>query len=198
MVETQGRNAFKLEEEPEALRDAYGRNRFGQGCLLARRLVERGVPFVEVSLTNSGNAFGWDTHTDNFNQVKSLCDVLDPAWCALMNDLRERGLLQTTTIVWMGEFGRTPVINESGGRDHFPLAWSTVLAGGGLKGGQVVGDTGKAGAEVVDRPVQVKDFYATICKAVGVDPAKENISTIGRPISIAEAGASPVTDVLKE
>ena len=149
MVETQGRNAFKLEEEPEALRDAYGRNRFGQGCLLARRLVERGVPFVEVSLANSGNVFGWDTHTDNFNQVKSLCDVLDPAWCTLMNDLRERGLLETTTIVWMGEFGRTPVINESGGRDHFPLAWSTVLAGGGLKGGQVVGDTGKAGAEVV-------------------------------------------------
>ena len=196
MVETQGRNAFKLEEEPEALRDAYGRNRFGQGCLLARRLVERGVPFVEVSLTNSGNVFGWDTHTDNFNQVKSLCDVLDPAWCTLMNDLRERGLLETTTIVWMGEFGRTPVINESGGRDHFPLAWSTVLAGGGLKGGQVVGDTGKAGAEVVDRPVQVKDFYATICKAVGVDPNKENISTIGRPISIAETGAEPVTEVL--
>ena len=96
----------------------------------------------------------------------------------------------------MGEFGRTPVINESGGRDHFPLAWSTVLAGGGLKGGQVVGDTGKAGAEVVDRPVQVKDFYATICKAVGVDPNKENISTIGRPISIAETGAEPVTEVL--
>ncbi len=198
MVETQGSHAFKLDEEPEALRDAYGRNRFGQGCLLARRLVERGVPFVEVSLANSGNAFGWDTHTDNFNQVKSLCDVLDPAWSALMNDLRERGLLETTTIVWMGEFGRTPLINESGGRDHFPLAWSTVMAGGGLKGGQVVGDTGKAGTEVVNRPVQVRDFYATICKAVGVDPTKENISTIGRPISLAEAGAEPVREVLAQ
>ncbi|MDA1232302.1 MAG: DUF1501 domain-containing protein [Planctomycetota bacterium] len=196
MVETQGRNAFKLDEEPEVLRDAYGRNRFGQGCLLARRLIERGVPFVEVSLTNSGNVFGWDTHTDNFNQVKSLCDVLDPAWSTLMNDLRDRGMLETTTIVWMGEFGRTPVINDNGGRDHFPLAWSTVLAGGGLKGGQFVGNTGPAGAEVVDRPVQVKDFYATICQSLGINHQKENISTIGRPISIAEAGAEPVKEVL--
>lgn len=196
MRETQGRNAFKLEEEPEVLRDAYGRNRFGQGCLLARRLIERGVPFVEVSLTNSGNVFGWDTHADNFNQVKSLCDVLDPAWSTLMNDLRDRGMLETTTIIWMGEFGRTPVINDNGGRDHFPLAWSTVLAGGGLKGGQIVGNTGAAGAEVVDRPVQVKDFYATICHSLGIDHQKENISTIGRPISIAEAGAEPVKEVL--
>jgi len=197
MVETQGRNAFNLDDEPDALRDAYGRNRFGQGCLLARRLVERGVPFIEVSLANSGNVFGWDTHADNFNQVKSLCDVLDPAWSALMNDLRDRGLLETTTIVWMGEFGRTPVINPNGGRDHFPLAWSTVMGGGGLNGGQVVGDTGKAGAEVVDRPVQVKDFYATICRAVGLNPNKENISTIGRPISLAEAGAEAVKEVLR-
>ena len=97
----------------------------------------------------------------------------------------------------MGEFGRTPVINPNGGRDHFPLAWSTVMGGGGLNGGQVVGDTGKAGAEVVDRPVQVKDFYATICQAVGLNPNKENISTIGRPISLAEAGAEAVKEVLR-
>lgn len=196
MMETQAKNAFKLDEEPNKLRDAYGRSRFGQGCLLARRLVERGVPFVEVALTNAGNQFGWDTHTDNFNQVKGLCDVLDPAWSTLMTDLRERGLLETTTIVWMGEFGRTPIINTNTGRDHFPAAWSTVLAGGGIKGGQVVGDTGKSGMKVEERPVTVKDFYATICHAMEIDHSHENVSNEGRPISIVEAGAEPVQEVL--
>src|SRR6185503_3245979 len=108
------KGAFKLDEEPAALRDKYGRNRFGQGCLLARRLVERGVAFVEVTLE------GWDTHTDNFNAVKRLSDTLDPAWSTLMTDLRERGLLESTLIVWMGEFGRTPKITGTTGRDHFP------------------------------------------------------------------------------
>ncbi len=197
MVETQGRNAFKLDEEPDALRDAYGRNRFGQGCLLARRLVERGVPFVEVSLTSAGNAFSWDTHNDNFNQVRSLCDVLDPAWSTLMNDLRDRGMLDSTTIVWMGEFGRTPIINQNTGRDHFPAAWSTVLAGGGLNGGQVVGDTGRSGMEVENAPVEVKDFYATICGALGINHETENISELGRPIAIVDSGGEPVKQVLK-
>ena len=197
MMETQGKNAFKLEEEKDELRDAYGRSRFGQGCLLARRLVERGVPFVEVALTQSSNAFSWDTHSDNFNQVKSLCDVLDAGWSTLMNDLRERGMLESTTIIWMGEFGRTPKINDNTGRDHFPVAWSTVLAGGGLQGGQVVGDTGKTGMEVVDRPVRVRDLFATLCGAMGIDHTHENISNGGRPISIVETGAEPVKSVLK-
>lgn len=197
MMETQGRNAFKLDEEPDVLRDAYGRSRFGQGCLLARRLVERGVPFVEVALSNSGGGFGWDTHNDNFNSVKSLCDVLDPAWSTLMNDLRERGMLEDTTIVWMGEFGRTPIINTNTGRDHFPLAWSTVMAGGGLQGGQVVGDTGASGMEVKDDPIQINSFYATLCEALGIDHTHENISNLGRPISIVESGGEPITKVLK-
>ncbi|MEZ6061087.1 MAG: DUF1501 domain-containing protein [Planctomycetaceae bacterium] len=197
MVETQGRNAFKLDDEPDALRDAYGRNRFGQGCLLARRLVERGVPFVEVSLTSGGNAFSWDTHNDNFSQVKGLCDVLDSAWSALMNDLRDRGMLETTTIIWMGEFGRTPIINQNTGRDHFPVAWSTVLAGGGLNGGQVVGDTGESGMEVEDSPIHVSDFYATICGALGIDYQTQNISDLGRPVSIVETGGQPISQVLK-
>jgi hypothetical protein len=196
MMETQGRSAFKLDEEPNKLRDAYGRSRFGQGCLLARRLVERGVPFVEVALTSAGNQFGWDTHTDNFNQVKGLCDVLDPAWSTLLTDLKDRGMLETTTVVWMGEFGRTPVINGTNGRDHFPAAWSTVLAGGGIKGGQVVGDTGKSGMKVEDRAVTVKDFYATICEALKIDHSHENISNEGRPIAIVESGAKPVQEVL--
>src|SRR5688572_1302458 len=109
MVETQARKAFELEQEKAELRDAYGRNRFGQGCLLARRLVERGVAFVEVTLSNSPTSpAGWDTHNDNFNQVRGLSEVLDPAWSTLMNDLRERGMLESTMVVWMGEFGRTP------------------------------------------------------------------------------------------
>src|SRR5215471_11196736 len=136
-------------DEKAAVRDAYGRNRFGQGCLLARRLVERGVPFVEVTLGGvNGGAFGWDTHQDNFNQVKRLSEVLDPAWASLMKDLQERGLLDTTLIVWMGEFGRTPKINGNGGRDHWANSWTTVLAGGGIKGGQVVGKTSKDGTTV--------------------------------------------------
>ena len=113
-----GAKAFDLSEEPLQIRDAYGRNLFGQGCLLARRLVERGVPFVEVTLG------GWDTHNSNFDAVKRQCGILDPAWGQLMTDLDARGLLETTTIIWMGEFGRTPRINQGQGRDHFPNAWS--------------------------------------------------------------------------
>src|SRR5207302_2953734 len=158
--------AFNLKEEPAALRDRYGRNLFGQGCLLARRLVERGVPFVEVTLD------GWDTHANNFDQVKTLCGTLDPAWSTLMADLKERGLLDTTTIVWMGEFGRTPKINPQKGRDHFPNAWSAVIAGGGVKGGQAVGKTSADGTTVEQRPVSGSDFLATVCKVVGVDPEK--------------------------
>src|SRR6185369_4849512 len=117
-------------EEPDKLRDAYGRSRFGQGCLLARRLVERGVPFVEVTLGGlADNTLGWDTHADNFETVRKLSGVLDPAWSTLLDDLKERGLLDTTLVVWMGEFGRTPKINQSTGRDHFPQAYSTVLSG---------------------------------------------------------------------
>ena len=144
MMRSKAVKAFNLDEEPKALRDAYGRNQFGQGCLLARRLVERGVPFVEVALSgvDGNNGFAWDTHQQNFDAVKGLCKVLDPGWSTLMTDLRSRGMLDSTLIVWMGEFGRTPKINPSSGRDHYPNAWSTVLAGGGIKGGQVVGSTG--------------------------------------------------------
>ena len=191
--------AFDLTEEKDALRDKYGRNLFGQGCLLARRLVERGVPFVEVTLSSApgvNNGIGWDTHGDNFEQVKKLCGVLDPAWAALMDDLKDRGLLETTTIVWMGEFGRTPKINQQKGRDHWANSWSTVVAGGGIKGGQVIGQTSDDGMEVKDRPVLVPDLLATVCKAVGVDHMKQNDSTIGRPIRLVEPTAAPIQEVL--
>jgi hypothetical protein len=197
LMQTKARTAFDLHQEKQALRDAYGRNLFGQGCLLARRLIERGVPFVEVSLARlPGNGIGWDTHQNNFDQVKNLCQVLDPAWATLMSDLKDRGLLDSTLVVWMGEFGRTPRINGNNGRDHFPTAWTAVLGGGGIKGGQVYGKTSKDGMKVEEKPVIVKDFLATVCQAVGVDHTKQNLSNVGRPIRIADAGAEPLKEVL--
>ncbi len=182
--------AFDLSGEKPELRDRYGRNRFGQGCLLARRLVERGVPFVEVTLG------GWDTHDNNFAQVKSLCQVLDPAWSTLMADLKDSGLLDSTLVVWMGEFGRTPVVNPRQGRDHFPSAWSVVLGGGGIRGGQAFGQTGKDGMTAADRPVAVPDLLSTICHALGLDPSKQNMSNVARPIRIVDLSAKPVKEVL--
>jgi hypothetical protein len=198
LMRTAGSKVFDLSDEPASLRDAYGRNLFGQGCLLARRLVERGVPFVEVTLSQIPNAqvFGWDTHQDNFNAVQRLSGVLDPAWGTLMEDLKARGLLEDTLIVWMGEFGRTPKINPNKGRDHFASAWSTVLAGGGINGGQAFGKTSADGMTVEDRPVAVSDLMATICLALGIDPMKQNASNVGRPIRIADPGAKPIKEVL--
>jgi hypothetical protein len=197
LMKTAASKAFDLEDEKPSLRDGYGRNLFGQGCLLARRLVERGVPFVEVTLGGlNGGAFGWDTHANNFQQVRALSQVLDAGWAALMTDLKERGLLDSTLIVWMGEFGRTPQIKRGNGRDHWPNSWSTVLAGGGIKGGQAVGKTAPDGVEITERPVTVPDFLATVCKALGIDPEKQNNSNVGRPIRIADKTARPITEVL--
>jgi hypothetical protein len=190
LMQSDGAKVFDLSEEKEATRDRYGRNLFGQGCLLARRLVERGVPFVEVTLG------GWDTHGNNFDMVKGLCGTLDPAWAALMGDLKDRGLLDTTTVVWMGEFGRTPKINQGKGRDHYPNAWSAVIAGGGVKGGQAVGKTSKDGTTVEERPTSTLDLLATVCRVAGIDFEKQNMSNVGRPIRIVEKGANPVTEVV--
>lgn len=176
------RAAFDLSEESDDVRKKYGPGLFGQGCLLARRLVERGVPFVEVAL---GEGLGWDTHADNFNKVKQLCGELDAGWATLMQELDDRGLLESTTILWMGEFGRTPVINPMAGRDHFPAAWSCVFAGGGINGGQVYGRTSADGMTIEDSPVTIGDVQATLCTALGVLPDGENF-TVGRPIKIAE------------
>lgn len=190
LMQNSAAKAFELDAEPAVLRDAYGRNRFGQGCLLARRLVERGVPFVEVALG------GWDTHSDNFSAVKSLSQTLDSGWATLVQDLKERGLLESTLIVWMGEFGRTPGINPRNGRDHYPRAWSLVLGGGGIKGGTLVGKTSEDGLLVDDRPVSVSDLLATVCLGMGIDPAKQNMSNVGRPIRIVEPGSNPLKEIL--
>lgn len=198
MMRSKAIDAFTLDEEPDKLRDKYGRNQFGQSCLLARRLVEQGVPFVEVSLNGvqGTQTFAWDTHNNNFPAVKSLSSVLDTGWATLLEDLHDRGRLDDTLVVWMGEFGRTPKINRNQGRDHFPAAWTTVLSGGGIKGGQVVGKTSPDGMKVDDRPVSVPDLIATICKSLGLDPRKQNMSNIGRPIRLADPNAKPIQEIL--
>jgi hypothetical protein len=184
--------AFDLSLEPLDSKKAYGEGRFADGCLLARRLVETGVPFVEVNLG------GWDTHQDNFERVKNLSRQVDPAMSALVSDLKRRGLLDTTLVIWMGEFGRTPRINTRGakpGRDHYPRAWTSVMVGGGIKGGQVIGKTDKDGASVVDRPVSALDFLATVCKVLGIDYQKQNTAPNGRPLRIVDKGANPIKEL---
>jgi hypothetical protein len=198
MMRSAASKAFNLDEEPKELRDKYGRHLFGQGCLLARRLIERGVPFVEVTLSQvpGAQALGWDTHVNNFDSVKKLSEVLDQGWATLMDDLKAKGLLDSTLIVWMGEFGRTPKINGNKGRDHWANSWSTVLGGGGIKGGQVIGKTSADGTTVEERPVSVNDLLATVCTALGIDITKQNNSNVGRPIRIVEPGSSPIKEVL--
>lgn len=182
--------AFRLDDEQDALRDSYGRSSFGQGCLLARRLVERGVAFVEVNLG------GWDTHSNNFTSVERLSGVLDKGFSALIDDLKARGLLDDTLIVCQGEFGRTPKINGNKGRDHWPASWSAVLAGGGIKTGQVIGKTSADGVSVETEPTRTADLIATVVKAVGIDPMKQNMSNVSRPIRIADPNAKPIKELL--
>jgi len=181
--------AFDLSQEPEAAKSAYGDSNFGRGCLMARRLVEAGVRFVEVVLD------GWDTHQDNFGRSARLCGQLDPAMAALIRDLAERNLLDSTLVVWMGEFGRTPRINGNEGRDHYPQAWSTVLAGGGVRGGIVYGATDSDGTKVADRPVAVPDLFATIASCLGLNPGHTVMTPVGRPIAITDKGA-PIRELL--
>jgi hypothetical protein len=197
MVHSEAASAFDLSQEPAKTRDSYGKGMFGQGCLLARRLVEHGVPFVEISLsTSTAGGFSWDTHANNFESVKALSAELDAGWSSLMSDLADRGLLESTTIMWMGEFGRTPQINGQAGRDHFPRAWSCVLGGGGIAGGQAFGRTSADGMDVLEDPVGVTDILATLCAALGVPPETENISNTGRPIKIVEGDGSPIAKLL--
>lgn len=181
--------AFEIAEEPDAVKSAYGDTNFGKGCLMARRLVESGVRFVEVVLD------GWDTHQDNFNRTQKQMSIYDPAMAALIKDLKQRDLLDSTLIIWMGEFGRTPKINPNEGRDHFPGAWSAVMAGGGVRGGQSYGATDADGLKVADKPVQTADFFATVATLLGMNPAKSFMTPVGRPISITEKG-TPIRDLI--
>jgi hypothetical protein len=193
------KQAFDLSLESDKIRDAYGQpgrqapvgaksggqapGSFGQACLMARRLVEAGVPFVEVVM---GDGVAWDTHRDNFPRTRALSLECDTAMAALINDLHQRGLLETTLVVWMGEFGRTPQCS-GGGRNHWAKAWSSVLIGGGIKGGQVIGQTDRDAAAVVERPISVTDFLGTVCTILGIDyTRKHEAPRVDRPIPIVD------------
>lgn len=188
MMKSEDLKAFDLTQESDELRKAYGKDSFGQGCLLARRLVERGVRFVEVSLG------GWDTHTANFVRVPELCDTLDRAMAALIADLSARGLLDETLIVLTSEFGRTPTINQNVGRDHYPKAFSAVLAGGGVKGGYTYGKTDKEGREVEENKVLIPDLNASIAYALGLPLNQVVYSPSKRPFVVADKG-QPIMDL---
>ncbi|MFT7641228.1 MAG: hypothetical protein ACI9G1_002974, partial [Pirellulaceae bacterium] len=180
---------FKVDAEWEKYRDKYGDTKFGRRLMMARCMVEAGVSFIEVGQS------GYDTHADNFTGHKALVPTMDQAWAALLDDLEERGILDDTLVVWMGEIGRTPRINNRSGRDHYVRSWTTALAGGGVKGGLVYGASDKDGVDVKDNPVTEGDFFATVYSALGIDPAAENFSGV-RPIPLAPFGHNVVKDIL--
>lgn len=188
LMHSEKAKAFDLTQESAAKRDAYGRNPFGEGVLLARRLIEQGVAFVEVSLN------GWDTHRDNENRIKNLAGQVDPALSTLLTDLKETGRLDDTLVIWMGDFGRTPTTGKQGGRDHYPRAWTSLLAGGGIKTGQAVGRTDKEGGSVEEGKVGAVDFMATVCKALGINYEK-NLYADNRPMRVVDKGEKVVKEL---
>jgi hypothetical protein len=181
----QARNAFDLSKEPASVRDRYGRHPWGQSHLLARRLIESGVRFVT---TVNGPSIVWDTHKDNFNGLKRrLVPPMEQAYAALLDDLAQRGLLESTLVIWMGDFGRTPNINKDAGRDHWPWCYTMVMAGGGVRGGQYVGESDSTGSHPKTRPVTPADIHATIFTALGYNPhAITYQSAEGRPLVLSE------------
>jgi uncharacterized protein (DUF1501 family) len=180
----QAKKAFDLSQEPDTLRDEYGRTRLGQGCLLARRLIESGVQFVTVS------GPGWDTHANNFKALKEKqMPELDRAYATLLRDLHDRGMLDDTLVVWMGEFGRTPKVNKNAGRDHYPRCQVVTFAGGGVRGGQVIGKSDETASAPADRPVTPEDLAYTIHHVLGIDTEKSYQTPGGRPIHVAQNGA---------
>ena len=189
LMKSKDLKAFDLKEESESTRESYGSDNFGQGVLLARRLVERQVRFVEVQLG------GWDTHQNNFSRVPERCAILDQALSALLDDLSKRGLLEETLVVLATEFGRTPNINVNDGRDHYPKAFSCMLAGGGIRGGQVWGSTDEEGREVIENKVEIPDFNATIAYALGLPLDEIIYSPTRRPFTLSDKG-QPLTQLI--
>ena len=191
LMHTDKTKAFKYKDEPKDIQERYGKGGFGTQCLQARRLIEAGVAFVEV------NWGGWDHHGGAAKPVKKRSPELDRGFSALISDLKQRGLLDTTLVVWMGEFGRGPLAGIGGGNNHhkgaghYAKCWTTVLAGAGLKTGQVVGKTTKDGVEATDNPVGPGDFFATICKALDIDPT-DSYEAAGRPVPYTATGSKPI------
>jgi uncharacterized protein (DUF1501 family) len=193
------KRAIDLSSEPDRLRDAYGRTTYGQSCLLARRLVEAGARFVSVyySASIGGSKGGWDTHGDNFNQLKNrLLPITDMAVPTLIEDLQARGLLDETLVVWMGEFGRSPKVQNTAkfgrdGRDHWPNCYTVLFAGGGIIPGAIHGSSDRIGAYPATDPASPDDIAATMFWALGIDPATEVTDPLGRPLPIA--AGKPIT-----
>lgn len=189
MLTTPFVSALDIDKAPESDRQRYGDSEFGRRCLLARRLLEAGVQFVEVAHG------GWDTHEDNFNSVARLCEEIDRPWAALLDDLEASGLWDETVLVWMGEFGRTPQINANNGRDHFPKVTPVVLGGGGLPGGLAVGQTNRTGLEIESAPVTVPDLFATLLTALGIDPDHQFRTEFGA-IAPATDHGKPIAELV--
>ena len=198
LTSPQARLAFDLAQEPDALRDRYGRNQWGQQCLMARRLVEAGVPIVQVCCSagdlNGGAGDMWDTHGDNFNRLKNrLLPVFDRGFSSLLIDLENRGMLDETLVVMLTDFGRTPKINGNAGRDHYPSVYSLVMAGGGIQGGQVYGSSDSKGAVPHDRPCRPEDIHATIYDCLGISPRTEIHDVLDRPFPVSHGKILPLT-----
>jgi hypothetical protein len=201
MSSAKARDAFALEKEPDKTKDRYGRTRFGQSCLMARRLIEAGVRFVTVNMFETVfDEVTWDIHgskpfTDIVQMSKEVAPNFDRAYTALLEDLSDRGLLSTTMVVAVGEFGRTPKVNPAGGRDHHPGAWTIVLGGGPLQGGRVVGETDELGYAPKSRPVNPAEVAATIYKGLGLDPHKELPGPQNRPLPLADFNVKPIGEL---
>jgi hypothetical protein len=189
LMRSEQMKAFDVYSEPEKARERYGATGFGRSCLLARRLVEAGVPFVEVDFG------GWDLHENCFTTLETKAPEMDKAMGALVADLEERGLLESTVIVWMGEFGRTPRINGDAGRDHYARAWSAVIGGGGVRGGLTIGQTSADGTTVESAPVAAEDLMATVCAALGIPLDITYKAGNGRPMKIV-GGGTPIAELL--
>ncbi|MBI4908825.1 MAG: DUF1501 domain-containing protein [Acidobacteria bacterium] len=201
MSSQKAREAFELHREPEKIREKYGMNRFGQSCLLARRLIEAGVRFVTINMFETVfDEITWDIHGSKpFSPISCYRDLVGPmfdmAYSTLLEELRERGLLDNTMVVASGEFGRTPKVNPAGGRDHWPQVWSMLMAGGGVKGGQVVGASDEIGATPKDRPTTPAEVAATIYHALGIELETELPGAQGRPIPIVDRGVGPIKEL---
>jgi uncharacterized protein (DUF1501 family) len=192
LVVSTRKDVFALDKEPTPLKEEYGNTGFGRGCLLARKLVEAGVACIEV------NMGGWDNHQQIFPTLERRLPELDKGFAALTRDLADRGKLKDTVIVWMGEFGRTPRINQNGGRDHYPRAWSVVIGGGNIKGGMAYGSTSPGAEEPKDNPVKIEDLYSTIYAGLGLDPNSQIRDNLGRPTAIAGEKVNMIKDLLTE
>ncbi len=201
MSSQKARDAFELSREPEAVRENYGLNRFGQSCLLARRMIEAGVRFVTINMFETVfDEITWDVHGSKpFSPLSCYRDLVGPmfdhAYSSLLEDLHNRGLLGNTLVVATGEFGRTPKVNPAGGRDHWPQCWSMLMAGGGVQGGQVIGSSDDIGAMPKDRPVTPSEVAATIYHALGIPLDHELPGAQGRPIRVVDHGTEPVREL---